>query len=126
MDFYGAVEKAIRSGAYTGHPLKDWWNHDKYQILSDPFFWQSLGKAMEWGGICYNEDTGRTEWIHAIRCPRCGEWLMGEEQQCSNECDWDGSEIDALHGNYEWLYQWHRFIDHLAEGQTAESFFERL
>jgi hypothetical protein len=26
----------------------------------------------------------------------------------------------------EWQYQWHRFIDHLAEGKDAESFFETL
>lgn len=25
-----------------------------------------------------------------------------------------------------WLYHWHRFIDHLAEGEDAESFFEKL
>ena len=25
-----------------------------------------------------------------------------------------------------WQSSWHRFIDHLAEGNTAESFFERL
>jgi hypothetical protein len=24
----------------------------------------------------------------------------------------------------EWVSQWHRFIDHLAEGKDAESFFE--
>ena len=26
----------------------------------------------------------------------------------------------------EWVSQWHRFIDHLAEGGTAESLFEKL
>jgi hypothetical protein len=26
----------------------------------------------------------------------------------------------------EWQSTWHRFIDHLAEGNTAESFFEQL
>ena len=26
----------------------------------------------------------------------------------------------------EWIVQWHCFIDHLAEGKTAESFFETL
>jgi hypothetical protein len=32
----------------------------------------------------------------------------------------------ALHGNYEWQYQWHRFIDNLSEGGTPETFFEGL
>jgi hypothetical protein len=31
---------------------------------------------------------------------------------------------DVLNG--EWVDQWHRFIDHLAEGNDAESFFSRL
>jgi hypothetical protein len=26
----------------------------------------------------------------------------------------------------DWLYHWHRFIDHLAENKTVESFFESL
>lgn len=26
----------------------------------------------------------------------------------------------------QWQYKWHRFIDHLAEGKDAESFFESL
>jgi len=26
----------------------------------------------------------------------------------------------------EWVSQWHRFIDHLAEGKDAESFFKNL
>lgn len=34
-------------------------------------------------------------------------------------------------GGYEdrcfgWVYQWHSFIDHLAKGESAESFFEEL
>lgn len=71
---------------------------------------------MGWGGIGLNEDTGKQEWFDALRCPRCGEWLIGELQECSNECDYDGSEIDAANGNlFEWRYQRHRFIDPLAE-----------
>ena len=26
----------------------------------------------------------------------------------------------------EWVSQWHRFIDHIADGGSAESFFENL
>lgn len=29
-------------------------------------------------------------------------------------------------GSPDWLFHWHRFIDHLAEGKDAESFFESL
>lgn len=27
---------------------------------------------------------------------------------------------------WDWLYQWHRFIDHLAEGKDINSFFETI
>lgn len=29
-------------------------------------------------------------------------------------------------GNQAWLYYWHRFIDHLAEGKDIDSFFNEL
>lgn len=28
--------------------------------------------------------------------------------------------------NENWLYHWHKFIDHLAEGKTAEDYFSKL
>ncbi|HVB33734.1 MAG TPA: hypothetical protein VNJ52_05090 [Patescibacteria group bacterium] len=34
-------------------------------------------------------------------------------------------ENDTAHRN-EWISRWHDFIDHLAEGKSAESFFETL
>jgi hypothetical protein len=30
------------------------------------------------------------------------------------------------HEEGRWFFHWHRFIDHLAEGKDAESFFESL
>lgn len=69
-----------------------------YNVLLDHLFWQSLGKAMNWG-----EET---------ECPACGQ-----------DTD-DGSEDQE-----NWhvgLFQWHCFIDHLAEGKDAKSFFEKL
>ena len=29
-------------------------------------------------------------------------------------------------GGYDWLAQWHSFIDHLASGKTVEDFFKDL
>ena len=80
-------------------------------LLLDYKFWQSLGKALGW-----NEKDGRY-------CPYCGYdaisggWLASNPPTCP-QCrrsvpDW-------------WLYQWHRFIDHLASGKSAESFFEQF
>jgi len=59
------------------------WSRDVLALFSDPLFWQSLGKAMGWGGkMIYHQE--------------------------------------------KWLYEWHCFIDHLAEGKDAESFFQVL
>ena len=33
---------------------------------------------------------------------------------------------ENANGKPQWVNKWHRFIDHLAEGKDAESFFESL
>lgn len=58
------------------------------QILLDPLFWQSLGKAMGW------EDVEL----------------------------WKQNKASL----FDWNYQWHRFIDHLAEGKSIESYFSQF
>src|SRR5665811_255766 len=78
-----AIDQAFAEGGYAverNHPHKA----SEELFLLDPLFWQALGKAMGWGGIGLNEDTGKQEWIDAVRCPRCGDWLMGEDQQCAD------------------------------------------
>ena len=38
-----------------------------------------------------------------------------------------GWKIDLYeNGEFEWVHFWHRFIDHLAEGKTPDTFFEEL
>lgn len=37
-----------------------------------------------------------------------------------------GTEIGFSPPELTWKYQWHRLIDHLAEGKDAESFFTNL
>ncbi len=41
------------------------------------------------------------------------------------ECNTD-HRIDKSFCMKEWLYQQHLFIDHLAEGKSAEEFFEKI
>lgn len=85
---------------------------NKSRILLDPLFWSSLGKAMGW----------REKYKHhidnslrpALRCTDCGGKPMVGSGHCS------GNLKD------EWLTNWHRFIDHLAEGKDANSFFSDL
>lgn len=33
---------------------------------------------------------------------------------------------DMWQGKNKWIYQWHNFIDHLAEGKDIESYFKKL
>jgi hypothetical protein len=78
-----------------------------HENLLDPLFWQSLGKAMRW-------DYGKC-------CKECGSNSIPDgDGHCGNcYAYFSGSES----GTEYWLYQWHRFIDHLAEGNTIESYF---
>lgn len=39
---------------------------------------------------------------------------------------WEKFYTPYLRGQTEWQSNWHRFIDHLAEGKDAENFFNEL
>ena len=67
------------------------------ETFLDPQFWQALGRALGWSEAC----------DLAITC------VHGEEEGC--RCR-----------GYYWMYQWHCFIQALADGNTPEAFFERL
>lgn len=59
--------------------------------------WIECGKAMGWA---------------------C-EWANGEKHACVNHMRYDWSD-------YDWVFYWHRFIDALVSGKTAEEFFKEL
>jgi|HubBroStandDraft_4_1064222.scaffolds.fasta_scaffold03118_5 hypothetical protein len=67
------------------------------EILLDPSFWQALGKARGW----------------KEKCADCHK--LSRSCRCEYPSFLDGE-----------MYFWHRFIDHLAEGKDAESFFKTL
>jgi hypothetical protein len=67
------------------------------ETFLDPQFWQALGRALGWREACGL----------AISCRHGAE----EGQRC--------------HGYY-WMYQWHCFIQVLADGNTPEVFFAHL
>lgn len=76
-----AISKAIEGGyPWKGRGRLKIGAGREYQILLDPLFWSSLGKALGW-----------RETIIPM-----------------------------------WIQKWHDFIDHLAEGKNAESFFTAL
>jgi hypothetical protein len=63
----------------------------------DPQFWQALGRALNWSERC----------DLAITC------VHGEE------------ECQRCRGYY-WMYQWHCFIQAVADGHTPDAFFASL
>jgi len=67
------------------------------ETFLDPQFWQALGRALEWREAC----------DLVISCRHGAE----EGQRCRG---------------YYWMYQWHCFIQTLADGNTPGAFFARL
>jgi hypothetical protein len=67
------------------------------ETFLDPQFWQALGRALGWSEQC----------DLAITC------VHGEE------------ECRQCHGYY-WMYQWHCFIQVIANGNTPAAFFAHL
>lgn len=98
-----AIQKAIEGGYNVGPIEVDMVCDNKYDhhFLS-PLFWQALGKAMGW-----KEEANLIITLESYN--------TGPEH--------------LLHQSMEagyWRFYWHRFIDHLAEGKDAESFFSTL
>jgi hypothetical protein len=67
------------------------------ETFLDPHFWHALGRALGW------EQNVKT--VHAVE---------------------NGRSTLVTRAGQHWLYHWHRFIDHLAEGKTPEAFFKAL
>jgi hypothetical protein len=67
------------------------------ETFLDPHFWQALGRILGWSERC----------DLAITC------VHGEE------------ECQRCRGSY-WMYQWHCFIQAIADGNTPEAFFAHL
>lgn len=74
-------------------------------IWLDPLFWQALGKALGWRRKLIRE---------------------GYSEEKSGRSWFVNDDVYADEKIPEWHYQMHRFIDHLAEGKDAESFFNEL
>lgn len=105
------MEQAIRKSIEGGWDASRMeWNgceasitHDVYAIaFYDPEFWKCLGKAMGWGNSTksYYQSLGKGN----------GKPIYSGE----------------LYEVASWLWNWHRFIDHLAEGKSVDDFFNEL
>jgi hypothetical protein len=112
MKIEDAMEKAIEGGFEQNYA--HYANAGiKAITLLDSSFWRSLGKALGWEG---------KEW--SCQCGFRHEYFSKHD---NTFCPRDGKKlalVDAENG--EWIRRWHDFIDHLAEGKTAEEFFGEL
>ncbi len=66
-------------------------------MFLDPHFWRALGRGLGW------DQEVRT--VHAVE---------------------NGRSTIVTRARQHWLSHWHRFIDHLAAGNTPEAYFESL
>ena len=118
MTITEALTKAVEGGyhidgsdgmatTYVGASRKftAWTRHDNdssflipvEETFLDPRFWQALGRALGWQYACH----------------------------ISISCEQGHAECRRCHGAY-WMYQWHCFIQAIADGHTPESFFATL
>ena len=97
------IEQALEKANYNPDRIKY-----KEELFINPVFWKSLGIALKWPKkICPNCQTGYI--YDAIIC--------GKKSTCFP---------NRHYLKIGWLYYWHRFIDYLAEGKSAEDFFKDL
>jgi hypothetical protein len=103
-----AIQKAIEGG-YT---VKNTDIEDKllqqamyHVILLDPLFWQCLGKAMGWGNVCGDCETGILN------------------KYCKS--GWHDNDTTKVKEDM-WKIYWHNFIDHIADGRDVDTFFNNL
>jgi hypothetical protein len=113
MTIEEALQKAQKSGYVTGFMYDNLAAIDPLGafeiILLDPNFWKVLGESIGWKS---------STWV----CFNCGE-IEGSEVTFEEECEHCGADVGS---EAQWLIEWHRFIDHLAEGKTISEFFKQL
>lgn len=106
------IEKAIKIAEKNGHVRERYMSGEWVSVgitLLDPTFWQALGKGLGWENrVCFF----------------CGEKYRKIDGEYHEYCDKCSKPFHEEIPEYK--YHWHRFIDHLAEGKDAESFFKEL
>jgi len=112
-----AIQKAIEGGYVTGFMYDKLAKIDPLGaveiLLLDPKWWQCLGKALGWREICA-DCGGEVTRKQTPEYPK----LAG--------LSWCPQRCEAKNFQEGHLYQWHRFIDNLAEGKDVNEFFNEL
>lgn len=107
-----AIKRAIEGGyipKYKNSIANVRGGYDFDKMLLDPAFWQALGKA---------EGCEVQAWCCPIHEIISEKFVTYEE--C---CDLCGNNV-AVKKIY--MFYWHRFIDHIAEGKSVDDFFNQL
>jgi hypothetical protein len=79
------------------------------EALLDPQFWKSLAIGMKWQKYTW------ISWKDS--------WCELHQTQATNDEDFSPNWPNGSR-NYTWVHQWHRFIQHLADGKDEDSFFK--
>ena len=110
-----AINEAIEKGGYR---TARWTNNES--VFLDLLFWQALGKARGWDQIGYD--------IRTMICTHCDtdiRYQPKKETGC-NHVHWPEACKQCSALTLTSPQVWHHFIDHLAKGKDAESFFASL
>ncbi len=97
---------------------------------------KAIKKAIEGGYIrkdkatrrLMTEVTMRQKWHYIVLDPLFWK-ALGKAEGWGDKCDMCNSKANGLcsaHRYTSWHREWHRFIDHLAEGKDVDSFFNNL
>lgn len=71
-------------------------------VFTDPDFWRCLGRGLHW---------------KMFVCPECNtDATVGRQCNC----------YEFRETIWGWQYYWHKFVEHLAEDKTVDSFFEHF
>ncbi len=97
-----AIRDAVEKGGWSNHPLASL---------------ELVTAKVAWWGQGGNEDQG--QWLSEIFLDPAFWQALGKAR------GWEKSSYNDEF-KFLWLTVWHRFIDHLAEGKDAESFFASL
>jgi hypothetical protein len=108
-----AIEQAIKEAVENGM-----WKHgyQLFGLFGDGFF-EVWNAAHTQDRITFEQAFLDPSFWQAFGKARG--WINCEGRACGN-C------LQPLPDNHNIHYQWHRFIDHLAEGKDADSFFAAL
>jgi hypothetical protein len=68
----------------------------------------------------------KTHPIHPHEYPLNGIFLDSEFWRALGKGMWWDDNKSSAAASPVWRQEWHHFIDHLADGKTAEDFFEKL